>query len=1720
MNVQADPSLSKGVIDPLPASPDQPIRSTFFHEARLRNLGEELARSKVAVPGFKGIDFQRRIRDNGDRILEVYRATNEAQGKGDAITPAAQWLLDNHYLIGETVFQVKRDLPRRFYRELPVESFAGHDMPRALAIAWAYVAHSDSSVSAAMFEAIVEGYQSVEPLKIGELWALPSLLRFVLIENLRRLAIRVDRARKMRRIANRLADRVLAEEEGEGRENILASYAGHARDTTFATQLLYRLRDGSRNAGRALVWLENELERHGSNSEAVIFAEHQTLSSGNVTTANIVRGLRQINDTDWTKWFEKVSRVDALLRKEAGLADLDFPSRDLYRRNIEDLARRSGITELGVAEHVVAKAKNAAADPDISDIGFFLAGERRGELEQAIGYRVPFATRFGRAYCKAGWLGIVGPAVAIAAILLAMIAAALGNIGLHGASIGIMLAVLALPAIDAGLSLFNKLAMMLLKPTRLVGYEFKQGVPASARTLVVVPSLIGSRDDVDESVRNLEVHFLANMHGDIYFALLSDWPDSPIELSGGDREVLDYAREEIKALNERHPVHGVARFHLLHRRRLYNESQSCWMGWERKRGKLHELDLLLRGDADTTFMPPDTPLPDQIVHVMTLDADTRMTRDAVTRLAGKMSHPLNRPRTDPKSGRVVRGHGVLQPRVTASLTTGDEASFFQRVFSANRGLDPYVFTVSDLYQDVFDDGTYTGKGMYHIDAMEAALKGRIAENQVLSHDLLEGELAGGALVTDVELVEDYPTRYDVDASRQHRWARGDWQLLPYILGRRGPIPSLGRWKMVDNLRRTLTPIAWVIASVAGWTMLPFDLATQLQALLILMMFMAPTFDLVDAIVPNDTEITARGHLNALWRETALASAQVALRIVLLAHSAWLMGDAIVRTLYRLNLSNRDLLEWRTALQAHKSGDNTIIGYYRTMYGAVVIGLAGLAIPLAAGSSGAGVALIFALFWTGSPAFAWLISRSAETEDRLIVAEADKATLRAYGRRTWLYFETFVTSEHNMLPPDNFQETPVPIVANRTSPTNIGVYLLSVISARDFGWISLVEATDRLAATLATVEKLPAFRGHLYNWYETTTLAPLSPRYVSSVDSGNLAGHLIAVAAACNEWATAPAAFLEGDFHGLLDVVMILEQSLTAVPDDRRQLRPLRQRLRERVSGIRRAIDTVRSEPETAAIRTINLVVLAGEIRKLAAAIHQETQSDHSSDLARWAMKLEATAEAHVSDSHFDENAIERVRERLENLREAARMLAFRMDFSFLLRQDRNLLSIGYRVDERQLDESCYDLLASEARLTSLFAIAKGDVPTNHWFRLGRPIVEIGFSGALMSWAGSMFEYLMPPLVMKEPQGGILNQTSHLIIKRQIQLRPLEGHSVGHLGSRLQRPRPRDDLPVHEFRRARARPETRPGAKHRHCALCDHARRAVQAARGRPEPGGPAQDRRARTLRLLRIRRLHAEPRAGGRRPCRRRQLHGPPSGHVGRFRRQRHLRRPHARPLPQRPGHRGGRIAAAGKSAARHPDRDRSHRRRRPRHRGNHLRQPRQPPHPRSAERLAGHQRDVERPVFGDGDGDRHRLQPARRHLDHALAKRPDRRPHGQLPVRARRRDRRMVVGHARSEERTGRDGADDLQRREGQLRQICRQAQDRSRMHRRDRGQRRGTPHHDLERRRQRPPYRSHLLRRTGVGTRSRRQRPPGVLEDVRADPDRPRRRRDLRAPPATFTG
>ncbi|MCM2476645.1 protein ndvB [Rhizobium sp. CG5] len=1348
------------------------IRAAYLSIEELKVQGSDLAiHGSDDLPGFFEFNFFARHKENEREILRVYRSTAADVETGATITPAAEWLLDNHYVIEEAIQEVRRDFPRRFYRQLPTVEIGKSVIPRTMALAWIYVAHTHSTVSQESLTALVEGYQATYPLEIGELWALPSIIRFVLIENLRRISTRVERSRRMRRKANEAADEVIRLNDPLTCAEFLKQIEPMADDNTFATQFLYRLRNGSQTSSFAVSWLEDHLEKSGRNVEEAMTAEHNRLSSGNVTMGNIVKSLREIDDTEWAVWVEEVSHVDKILRQHSDYNELDFGSRNTYRNTIERLARRSDMSELEIAQTAIdmtSQASEGLDDPSVpANVGNLLVGMHRKKLETAIDYRPPLVQYMVRIIRHLNWLAIAVPVMCLTALALALVGWYLIDAELSLPIVVILLVLFSLPASEGATGLFNTLVTFVLKPARLVGYEFKEGIPEDARTLVAVPCLISNRDHVDELIRNLEVHYLTNPRGEIYFALLSDWPDSKIEESPDELEVLAYAKREIATLSARYAQDGKTRFYILHRRRQFNPSEGVWMGWERKRGKLHELNMLLRGDRDTSYLPGANVVPEGVQYVMTLDADTRLMRDAVTKLVGKLHHPINRPVADPKTGRVVSGYGLLQPRVTPSLTTGEDASVFQRVFSINRGVDPYVFTVSDVYQDITGEGSFTGKGLYHVDAFETALKGRIDENTVLSHDLLEGSLARCALVTDVELVEDFPTRYEVEISRQHRWARGDWQLLPYIFDPSRGITALGRWKMFDNLRRSLTPIAWLLASLIGWYAMSPTGAVIWQLLLIFCLFVAPTLSLLSGVIPRTSDIVPSAHFHSLWSEMRAANAQVALRIVFIADTACVMADAIVRSIYRLAFSRRLLLEWKTAASVQSSAQGSIATYYKSMRHAPLMALVALALAYGQVGYGALVGIPFALLWLASPLIAWYVSQSAETEDRLVVPEETSIELRRIARRTWRYFETFVTAGENFLPPDNFQETPEPVVARRTSPTNIGVYLLSVVSARHFGWLSFEQTLERLEQTVATVERMDKFRGHLYNWYHTDSLKTLGPRYVSAVDSGNLAGHLIAVSSACREWAEAPSAHLQGNLDGIGDVGGILIEALRELPDDRKTVRPLRRRLHERIVGFNNALAAVKREHEFASIRVINLAVLARDIQKLAANLHHEVRTEQSGEIIRWTESLVNVCEAHISDTAFDLSNIEPLRQRLAHLRDRTRDIAFSMDFAFLFRPERRLLSIGYRVESRELDEACYDLLASESRLTSLFAIAKGDLPTEHWYRLGRQVVPVGSRAALISWSGSMFEYLMPPLVMQERQGGILNQTNNLVVKEQI-----------------------------------------------------------------------------------------------------------------------------------------------------------------------------------------------------------------------------------------------------------------------------------------------------------------------------------------------------------------
>ncbi len=1450
-----------------------PIRSELFSAERLEQHAESLAAAQRIAPrpGI-GRPLATRLRDNERVLLDAYRTIAKATQDDDPITAAAEWLVDNYHVVEAQIREIRDDLPPAFYRQLPKLAdgpFAGY--PRVFGIAWGFVAHTDSRFDSEILCRFVQAYQRVEPLTIGELWAIAITLRIVLVENLRRLAEGIVVRRAARREADQLADRLLG--IGNRKAELAPAVLGDVRnaplETAFAAQLVHRLHDQHPTAMPALLWLDERLTAQGTSVDEIVRQEHQSQGAHNVTVRNIITSMRLISAVDWPELFERISLVDAALRLGSDFADMDFPSRDLYRRVIEELARGSMRSELEVARLALRRAECAGHHPQHDsdatsvrerDPGYWLIAKGRRTFEREIGFRVPAAgwvTRLNDVVGISGYLGII-------AIITAIIVASTVYWGTDRGAVWplFILALLALiPASDVAIMLVNRGATNRFGATILPTLELRDGVPPDLRTMIVIPTLLSTRAALEQQIEHLEVHFLSSPDGDLHFALLSDWADSDTESAEGDDVLLAVATEGIAHLNRRYgPAPAGERFLLLHRRRIWNEVQGVWMGWERKRGKLHELNRLLRGAANTTFLSSGghAPLvPPDVRYVITLDTDTRLLRGAAKRLVGKMAHPLNRPTFDPRTGRVIEGHAVLQPRVTPSLPTGREGSLYQRVFSSASGLDPYAFAVSDVYQDLFGEGSYSGKGIYDVDAFEAALEHRIPENSLLSHDLFEGIFARAGLVSDIEVVEEFPSRYDIAAARQHRWARGDWQLLPWILGYgRHPkleqsaaaIPLIGRWKMIDNLRRSLSAPAAVLILLVGWT-LPFASAQIWSGFVLATIAVPALLPFFMGVVPRRLGISKRTHVRAVGVDLEFALSQTALQVAFLAHQALLMADAIARTLFRLLVSRRMFLEWVTAAQT-KVGPRLVLGgFYRQMAGSVALtGLASIMVAWAKPDSWP-VAAPFLVLWLLSPAIARWASLPAAVAIHEVSA-SDAESLRLVARRTWRFFETFVTPDDHMLPPDNFQEDPKPVLAHRTSPTNMGLYLLSVVAARDFGWLGTLDTVQRLEATLRTMNTLERFRGHFYNWYGTRDLSPLGPKYISSVDSGNLAGHLIVLANACRETIGDPVT-APNWASGIQDAVSLTREYAEALSDEKPEQAAILRRLGGILDAISALLLRTSTTPAGVARQLSELALHADQLAESARALAKERTDDVSAELTTWAEAVGATIRSHQRDldqlmpwarllasegvrvaattvdgvgqteewseigfgkvptladlpdrseaaihalwvhraqltTQTDDatpalaradalvETLERsartarlLDRRIAVLSELAQAMSNAMEFDFLLDPTRQLLSLGYRVEEGTLDASCYDLLASEARLASFIAIAKGDVPARHWFRLGRALTPVDLGSALVSWSGSMFEYLMPSLVMRAPAGSVLDQSARLAVRRQI-----------------------------------------------------------------------------------------------------------------------------------------------------------------------------------------------------------------------------------------------------------------------------------------------------------------------------------------------------------------
>src|SRR5436853_5911951 len=896
---------------------EESIREELFSIERLEQHAESLAAAQpVTARPTTGRSLAVRLRDNESVLLEAYRAIASAVGAGRAITPAAEWLLDNYHLVEGQIREIRDDLPPGYYRQLPkltTGPFAGY--PQVFGVAWAFVAHMDSRFDPEMLRRFVRAYQRVQPLTIGELWAVAITLRIVLVENLRRGAKRIVTGRAARREADALADRLLGvnAHPAEPIRSVFQHYEQAPLPGAFAVQLVQRLREQDPKVTRALMWLEERLAAQGTTADEIVRIEHQKEGATNVTVRNIITSMRLTSDVDWAELVESVSLVDETLRSGSDFANMDFPTRNLYRSAIEELARGSKLMELEIARAALLAANNpehqahgdgvhrGERDPNgrKRDPGYHLIGGGRRTFEATVGFRAPLRSWLGRFNARVGIGGYIGSVIMIAVILLSLPLFALAEAGITGLWLGLLAFLGLIPSIDAAMALVNRSITRGLGATILPGLELRNGVPSHLRTMVAVPILLTTQAALEEQIERLEIHHLANPEDELHFALLSDWADAATETVAGDDALLDAAAAGIARLNRRYGQGAAGdRFLLLHRRRVWNDGQRRWIGWERKRGKLHELNRLLRGATDTTFVavggprhtPPPAP-PAGVRYVITLDADSRMPRETARRLVGKMAHPLNHPRFDAGTRRVVEGYGVLQPRITPSLPIGREGSLFQRIVSSMSGIDPYASAVSDVYQDLFGEGSYTGKGIYEVDAFEAALDGRVPESTLLSHDLFEGTFARAGLVPDVEVIEEFPSRYDVAAARRHRWARGDWQLLPWIFGRgdaslgnRGSsaLPLIGLWKMLDNLRRTLSAPASVMALLAGWT-LSLHSAAVWTCFILLTIAVPTLLPALAAIVPRRARVNIRSHLRALGADLRLALSQTALAVTFLAH---------------------------------------------------------------------------------------------------------------------------------------------------------------------------------------------------------------------------------------------------------------------------------------------------------------------------------------------------------------------------------------------------------------------------------------------------------------------------------------------------------------------------------------------------------------------------------------------------------------------------------------------------------------------------------------------------------------------------------------------------------------------------------------------------------------------------------------------------------------------
>ena len=1411
--------------------PDEaPLRAELFNVDQMEQYGRALATRHVIGGAGRQDRLLRRLGDNEQVLAATCALLTTAARSQLRIAPAGEWLLDNYYLIEEQIRTARRHLPRDYSRELPsLAQGPSIGLPRIYDIALAAISHGDGRIDSESLSRVVAAYQSMTRLTTGELWAIPIMLRLALIENLRRVCARLMAARIHLNQAQDWANQMMAMAESDPKSLILV-IADMARSSppmssAFVAELSRQLQGHGPALALPLTWIEQRLAEASLSIAQLVLQENQQQASDQVSISNSIGSLRLLGAMDWRLFVETQSMVEQRLREDPDgvYAGMDFASRDRYRHVIEYLAKRSPRDEADIADLAIGLAQRSASDRDHrAHVGYYLIDQGLPELEAIIEASIPLTERLRRRIALAPLLPHLGALLLLSLLLAGGLLLPLRQDGL-GATTGLLLTgLLLLPASQLATALVNWLASLIMTPQRLPRMDYSLGLPAEQRSLVVIPTLIASADDVEELLEAIEVRFLGNRDEQLFFGLLTDFADADQQKHRGDAALLRQTQEGIAVLNRRYSGAGTSRFFLFHRPRRWNPAERIWMGYERKRGKLAELNALLRGQGHENFshLVGDLEALATVRYVITLDTDTQLPRDCARQLVGVMAHPLHRPRHDAKPGRVDGGYGILQPRLAASLV-GAQRSRYAQLCGSEPGIDPYTRSVSNVYQDLYGEGSFIGKGIYEVDAFERTLRDRFPENRILSHDLLEGCHARSGLLSDIDLFEDYPARYATDVSRQQRWIRGDWQIVQWLLprvpgpggqSRRNPLSALSRWKIFDNLRRSLEPAALCTLLLLGWALLPQPWLWTLSALAVLFLPVLLT-GLVESFRQPEG-LSRRVHWLTLLRSTRHGLQLAGFRLACLPYEAGYSSTAILRTLWRMRVSRRRLLEWSTASGSapRPSDDSGLHASYRRMWLAPAIAVAALLLG-AARPEARWLTLPFAALWLAAPALAAWLSQPLHSRP-VLLADGQRRFLRRMARKTWAYFERYVGAEDHWLPPDNVQELPNELIAHRTSPTNIGLSLLANLSAWDLSYLSTGGLLERSRNSFATLDQLPRHLGHFYNWYDSRSLRPLPPRYVSTVDSGNLAGHLLTLRAGLLALPDQPLVSVRL-FEGLLDTLGLLAETPASL--DLGLLRQLRALLNNAcllspatLTGIEQCLVPVvelaarlnaprNRHPNDigcewaeafqqqcrSALDDLQWLAPwlrmpapplgldefreAGEIPDLRGLLERSTnllmQIEQRLEQPRNAPQQAWLLDFHAGMTFTQQRAHERIAECHALAQQAASFGD--MDYDFLYDHTRHLLAIGYNVDEFRRDSSFYDLLASEARLACFVAIAQGRLPQESWFALGRLRTSSGGEPILVSWSGSMFEYLMPQLVMPSYPGTLLAQTCEAAVAWQI-----------------------------------------------------------------------------------------------------------------------------------------------------------------------------------------------------------------------------------------------------------------------------------------------------------------------------------------------------------------